>query len=120
MLKRGWIHQMESTGSHNDFKNYAIEQFEKLNWKPANPKELSREDLIVYGNIDNDGQGVVCVIDELAKLFKVELERRDDKSVIACKVVKKYTDNTEAKYLLAECLDAVGGLYGDLCCKIGR
>ena len=111
---------MESTSSHNDFTKYAIEQFRKLNWKPANPKDLSREDIVVYGNLDPDGQGVVCVIDPLAKLFKVELERRTTDTVVSCKVVKKYDDNKQAKYLLDECLDAVGGLYGDLCCKIGR
>jgi len=101
------------------FIQHALEIFKQLNWRPANPKDLSREDLIVYGNLDATGRGTVCVIDPAAKLFKVELEYRTETTVLSCKVIKKYEEDTNASHLLDECLDAVGGLYGDLCVKVG-
>lgn len=101
-----------------DFINQAIEIFQKLNWRPANPADLSKPNLVVWGNLDNEGKGVVCVIDPDAQLFKVELDVRNSDTVVNCKLVRLYKDATNPRYLLESALDALGGLYGDVWAKV--
>lgn len=97
----------------DEFIKHAYEAFQFLHWKPAKPEDCDGPHIIAYGNVDNTGCGVVCVIDTLANLFKLELKYRDNDAIAEAKCVYHYTDSKSACVRFDKYLDALGGFYKD-------
>lgn len=98
-----------------DFVNYAIRTFEALKWKPAQPNTLSKNNLIVYGNLDSAGYGTHCVIDPDANLLKVAIRIRSFEELFELKLVGHFDTDIEGCTLLDKYLDIGGGLVKDMC-----
>lgn len=109
---------MNNESVDREFIAYALKFFKELKWKPARPEDLSAPHIIVYGNLDKQGRGTVCVIDPVSRLFKIELNQRSNTDVIKTMCVVNYQNSKEAIMKFEHYMDSVGGFYKDAWLKM--
>lgn len=102
---------MSNKPEKSEFISYALRYFEVLKWKPARPEDCDGPQIIAYGNVDNHGCGCACVIDPVAKLFKIEQSRRSANELLKSQIVVQYTNDVVAINRFEHYMDATGSFY---------
>lgn len=97
--------------SNSEFIKYAISFFQTLGWKPARPEDCDRPDIIAWGNVDSNGSGCCCVIDDAAKLFKIEQTRRSPNEKLVSSCVVHYDSDKIAIQRFEHYMDVTGMFY---------
>ena len=68
-----------ATAAAEPLIKHALSMFNTLRWKPLAKEELAAGYVIGYGKVDQWGDGCVCIIDPVARLFQVKLVQKSSR-----------------------------------------
>jgi hypothetical protein len=90
------------------FIKHALSWFTELKWKPIPKTELAADYVCGYGNVDAHGNGCVCIIDPVARLFQVKLVQSSGREKIVSNCMVCWSDTKTAIDRFDHYMDVTG------------